>query len=119
MESQEGFSNAELLARLAGKSAAAALLERYGGLTNLAQASFDELQITHGVGRSKAAASPSVAYWSQERGERLVWQRVRKRLLRKPISGSVIGTQPVMNSSPVTTAARIRSRPLHAVALIQ
>ena len=56
MESLEGFSNSELLARLAGKNAAAALLERYGRLTSLAQASFDELQLIKGVGQSRAAA---------------------------------------------------------------
>ncbi len=56
METLDEFSNTELLARLAGKPAAAVLLQRYGRLRSLAQASFDELKITQGVGRSRAAA---------------------------------------------------------------
>jgi len=43
----------------AGKPAAEALLHQYGGLTNLAQASFDELQNVKGIGKSKAAAVKS------------------------------------------------------------
>lgn len=49
-------SNADLLARLAGKQAAQTLLDEHGCLTNLAMASFDDLQRVPGVGKSKAAA---------------------------------------------------------------
>ena len=56
MEPLEHANNAELLSHLAGRPAAEAILARYGGLTSLAQASFDELQLIKGVGKSKAAA---------------------------------------------------------------
>lgn len=52
----EHANNTELLSSLAGKPAAEALLHHYGGLTSLAQASFDELQLVKGIGKSKAAA---------------------------------------------------------------
>lgn len=52
----EHANNSELLSTLAGKPVAEALLQHYGGLTNLAQASFDELQLIKGIGKSKAAA---------------------------------------------------------------
>lgn len=52
-------SNEELLSTLAGRPAAAAMLQRYGGLTALAQASFDELRTIRGVGPSRAAAIKS------------------------------------------------------------
>lgn len=48
--------NSALLSALTGQPAAEALIERYGNLTNLAQASFDELREVDGVGQSKAAA---------------------------------------------------------------
>src|SRR5206468_5540169 len=57
--------NAELLAKLTGKSAADALVQQYGGLTDLAQASFDELQLVTGVGKSKAAAIKSAFLLAQ------------------------------------------------------
>ena len=44
MEQLEHANNAELLSKLTGKLAAETLLQRYGGLTDLAKASFDELQ---------------------------------------------------------------------------
>ena len=56
MEGLEHANNQELLAHLAGPVAAAALVRDYGGLTQLAQASFDELQAVQGIGKSKAAA---------------------------------------------------------------
>ena len=65
MESLEHANNAELLSTLAGKSAAVALLQQYGGLTSLAQASFDELQLVKGVGKSKAAAIKSAFLLAQ------------------------------------------------------
>ena len=46
MESLEHANNKELLSTLAGGPAADVLMEKYGGLTNLAQASFDELQLS-------------------------------------------------------------------------
>lgn len=49
-------NNTDLLSALTGRVAAEALLQHYGGLTGLAQASFDELQLIKGIGRSKAAA---------------------------------------------------------------
>lgn len=59
MESLEHASNAELLAKLTGKTAAAALVQQYGALTDLSKASFDELQHIPGIGESKAAAIKS------------------------------------------------------------
>lgn len=56
MGALEHANNKELLAHLAGTSVAEALMTQYGGLTGLAQASFDELQLVKGVGKSKAAA---------------------------------------------------------------
>ncbi len=65
MEPLEHANNSELLSALTGKPAAAALLQQYGGLTNLAQASFDELQQVKGVGKSKAAAIKSAFLLAQ------------------------------------------------------
>ena len=65
MESLEHANNTDLLSTLAGKPAAEALLERYGGLTSLAQASFDELQVVKGIGKSKAAAIKSAFLLAQ------------------------------------------------------
>jgi DNA repair protein RadC len=59
VEQLEHASNAELLSKLTGKSVADALMQQYGGLTNLAKASFDELQLVKGIGQSKAAAIKS------------------------------------------------------------
>ncbi len=59
MESLEHASNAELLAKLTGKTAAEALVQQYGALTDLSKASFDELQHIPGIGESKAAAIKS------------------------------------------------------------
>lgn len=57
--------NTQLLSTLAGKPVAESLMQRYGGLTNLAQASFDELQQVKGVGQSKAAAIKSAFLLAQ------------------------------------------------------
>lgn len=65
MEPLEHASNLELIAKLAGKQAADALVQHYGGLTDLAQASFDELQAVKGVGQSKAAAIKSAFLLAQ------------------------------------------------------
>jgi DNA repair protein RadC len=65
MEQLEHASNIELLSTLTGKPAAEALLHQYGGLTNLAQASFDELQNVKGIGKSKAAAIKSAFLLAQ------------------------------------------------------
>ena len=59
MQPLEHASNAELLAKLTGKPAAEALVQQYGGLTDLSKASFDELQHIPGIGQSKAAAIKS------------------------------------------------------------
>ena len=65
MQPLEHTSNAELLCKLAGKAVADALMQQYGGLTNLAQASFDELQLVKGIGQSKAAAIKSAFLLAQ------------------------------------------------------
>ena len=65
MELLEHANNADLLSTLTGKLAAEALLQQYGGLTNLAQASFDELQLVKGIGKSKAAAVKSAFLLAQ------------------------------------------------------
>jgi DNA repair protein RadC len=65
MESLEHANNKVLLSTLAGPSAAQALIEKYSGLTNLAQASFDELQLVKGIGKSKAAAIKSAFLLAQ------------------------------------------------------
>ena len=56
MDQLEHVSNVELLSKLTGKPVADALVQQFGGLTDLAQASFDELQLVNGIGKSKAAA---------------------------------------------------------------
>lgn len=65
MELLEQANNAMLLSTLAGKSAADELMARFGGLTSLAQASFDELQKVKGIGKSKAAAIKSAFLLAQ------------------------------------------------------
>ena len=65
MESLEHANNKELLSTLAGGPAADVLMEKYGELTNLAKASFDELQLVKGIGRSKAAAIKSAFLLAQ------------------------------------------------------
>ncbi len=56
MDPLEQSTNIELLSTLTGKSAAEVLVKQYGALTNLAQASFHELQQVRGIGKSKAKA---------------------------------------------------------------
>ena len=65
MEQLEHANNAELLSKLTGKPAAETLLQRYGGLTDLAKASFDELQLVKGIGRGKATAIKSAFLLAQ------------------------------------------------------
>lgn len=65
MEPLEHANNQELLSTLAGSSAAEVLMKQYGGLTSLAQASFDELQLVKGIGKSKAAAIKSAFLLAQ------------------------------------------------------
>ncbi|MEI6075994.1 MAG: JAB domain-containing protein [Verrucomicrobiota bacterium] len=65
MESLKHANNTDLLSNLAGKPVAEALLAHYGGLTSLAQASFDELQLIKGIGKSKAAAIKSAFLLAQ------------------------------------------------------
>src|ERR1022692_4181276 len=65
MQPLEHATNAELLSKLAGKPVADALMQQYGGLINVAQASFDELQLIKGIGQSKAAAIKSAFLLAQ------------------------------------------------------
>ena len=65
MGALEHANNQELLTHLAGPVAAEALVKYYGGLTNLAQASFDELRTVKGIGRSRAAAIKSAFLLAQ------------------------------------------------------
>ena len=65
MGPSEHANNEELLSVLAGKPAAQVLMEQYGSLTPLAQASFHELQQVKGVGRSRAAAIKSAFLLAQ------------------------------------------------------
>ena len=65
MEHLEHANNQELLSHLAGAPVAQVLMEQYGGLTGLAQASFDELQTVKGIGQSKAAAIKSAFLLAQ------------------------------------------------------
>ena len=65
LEQLQHASNVELLSRLASKPVAEALLNRFGNLTNLAQASFAEMQQIRGVGQSKAAAIKSAFLLAQ------------------------------------------------------
>lgn len=61
----EEFDNENLLASIAGEAAAEALLHRFGTLTGLAQASFDELTEVPGIGESKAKAIKSAFLLAQ------------------------------------------------------
>ena len=65
MESLEHATNSDLLSHFAGKPAADALMQRFGGLTNLAQASFDDLLCVKGIGKSRAAAIKSAFLLAQ------------------------------------------------------
>lgn len=65
MQPLEHASNAELLANITGKPVAESLVQQYGGLIDLAKASFDELQHIKGIGQSKAAAIKSAFLLAQ------------------------------------------------------
>jgi DNA repair protein RadC len=65
MDQFEHVDKKQLLSALAGETVAEALMEQYSGLTNLAQASFDELQLVKGIGKSKAAAIKSAFLLAQ------------------------------------------------------
>ena len=65
MESLDRSSNSQLLSHFTGKTAADALMQRFGGLTDLAQASFEDLQCVKGIGKSKAAAIKSAFLLAQ------------------------------------------------------
>ena len=65
MQLFEQADNTQLLSTLAGKTGAESLMQRFGGLNNLAQASFDELRQVRGVGQSKAAAIKSAFLLAQ------------------------------------------------------
>ncbi len=57
--------NSWLLSTLAGKHIGEALLKKFGSLTKVAQASFDELRQMRGVGMSKAASIKSAFLLAQ------------------------------------------------------
>ena len=65
MEQMEHSSNAELLSSIAGKKAAESLLIKFGGLTDLAKASFDDLTAIPGIGQSRAKAIKSAFLLAQ------------------------------------------------------
>jgi DNA repair protein RadC len=65
MEHLEQATNVALLSAVAGKPVAEELFKKFGGLTSLAQASFDEFQQVQGVGKSKAAAIKSAFLLAQ------------------------------------------------------
>jgi DNA repair protein RadC len=65
MQLFEEASNSQLLSTLAGKPVGDSLMQKYGQLTSLAQASFDELCQVDGVGQSKAAAIKSAFLLAQ------------------------------------------------------
>ena len=65
MQSLEQASNAELLSSFVGLKPAQLLMERFGGLSPLARASFDELQQLKGIGKAKAAAIRSAFLLAQ------------------------------------------------------
>ncbi len=65
MQDLEHATNAELLSKITGKTAADSLVQKYGGLTELAQTSLDELQLVKGIGESKAAAIKSAFLLAQ------------------------------------------------------
>jgi DNA repair protein RadC len=61
----EQFNNKELLSSIAGEEAAEALMQRFGNLTGLAQASFDELTEVPGIGERRAKAIKSAFLLAQ------------------------------------------------------
>jgi len=65
MQYIENGSNIDLISALTGKIVAEALINKFGCLTNLAQASFDELCQVKGIGKSKAAAIKSAFLLAQ------------------------------------------------------
>ena len=65
VEQMEHSSNAELLSSIAGKKAAESLLIKFGGLTDLAKASFDDLTAIPGIGQSRAKAIKSAFLLAQ------------------------------------------------------
>lgn len=65
MTELETAPNTDLLSAIAGKTAAGELQQRYGRLTDLAHASFDDLTKVPGIGPSKAAAIRSAFLLAQ------------------------------------------------------
>lgn len=65
VDSFEHASNSELIAYLTGKPIAEALAQQFPALTDLAKASFDDLQTIKGIGSSKAAAIKSAFILAQ------------------------------------------------------
>lgn len=56
MDSLERSSHSQLLSHFTGRIAADALMQRFGGLTDLAPASCEDLQCVKGVGKSRATS---------------------------------------------------------------
>lgn len=65
MQPLENASTADLLCKIAGTTAAEALMKNYEDLTDLSKASLDELQHVKGIGQSKAAAIKSAFLLAQ------------------------------------------------------
>lgn len=65
MQGIDPVNNTELLAALAGRPVAERLMGRYDRLTDLAQASFDELRQIRGIGKSRAAVIKSAFLLAQ------------------------------------------------------
>jgi DNA repair protein RadC len=61
----EQFDNRTLLSSIAGETASGALLQKFGTLTSLAQASFEELTDVPGIGESRAKAIKSAFLLAQ------------------------------------------------------
>ena len=65
MSTLEQASNKDLLASITGLRSAELLMDRFGRLSNLAQASADELQQLKGIGKARAAAIRSAFLLAQ------------------------------------------------------
>src|SRR5450631_1687483 len=65
MQPLEHATTSDLLCKIAGTSAAEALMKNYEDLTDLSKASLDELQHIKGIGQSKAAAIKSAFLLAQ------------------------------------------------------
>ncbi len=69
MPSHDQASTTQLLSALTGPEPAQLLMERFGGLSPLARASFEELQQLRGIGKARAAAIRSAFLLAQRLSE--------------------------------------------------